>query len=487
MTSTRQHIEDLDIGKWATMAHAAATESLETSRRLGLRPRPETVALAAMTEVELTHHRTLNGATAQRRSPAMQLVEADRRSRFAERRADEAHQGRLDAEAAAAMARAEADESARAATAARERLRAVEVESAEKDRRRSQERAADRQAQQSAAAEAERIRADAAAEAERIRTEVTSELERVRADAAAEAAAADERVRAAERRAEQRATERAAERGSAEQAALALRGELEQVRADAAAEVAAAGERVRAAEQRAEQRATERAAERAAGEETVAQLRGELERVRADAATEVAAARGQASGEVAAARQAAAAEVAAARQAAQAEIDRARSHAEDLSRQAQAELARSMARASASGMLTIPIAPAMVRSHIMRIEEVLDVLYQIDYVLEIGMTVKPPPEVAFVRSLTQRVQERVKHLSDELGNLHTRFTDPLHAEAAISYANAAGEAYTALLARMEAAVQRQGDPHTGPVAEISAEVLAMLADPWIQALRQPPA
>jgi hypothetical protein len=475
MTSTRQHIEDLEPKKWALLTRSAAVESVETYKRLGLQPRPETIALAAMTERDLLEHRQRNGPAKTRLSPVMQLVEADQRSRDAQNRERDAHQGRLDAETTAAMARAEADDSARAATAARERIRTMEAESADKDRRRAQERTADRYAIQLA----------------------RTETEQARADAATEVAAAHERARAAEARAEQRAAERTAERSTAERTLQELQSQLDKVRADAATEVAAAHERARAAEARAAQRATERAAERAAGEEALARLHGESEQIRADAAAEVAAARGQASGDVTAIRQAAEAQVAAAqhaaqieienaRRAAQAEIDAARTYAEDVLRQSQAELARAMSTPPASTFLTIPIAPVQVRAQIRPIEVVLDALYQIDYILETGMAEsQPPPDVEVVRGLTRTVQERAKDLSSELADMPSRFTDQADVDAADSYANAAGNAYSAFLQRIEQAAKRLGGRAAGPDGEIIEAVSAMVADPWIQALRQP--
>lgn len=64
------------------------------------------------------------------------------------------------------------------------------------------------------------------------------------------------------------------------------------------------------------------------------------------------------------------------------------------------------------------------------------------------------------------MQERVKVLSDDLPNLPARFTDQSHAEAATSYADAAGTAYHAFLQRTEAAVHRLGDRNSSPAAEI---------------------
>src|ERR1700754_1777303 len=133
MTTTRQHIEDLDVDRWATLTRRAAADSVAAAERLGIQPRAESVALAGMSESELAQHRERNGAPVPRRSLAMQLVEADHLRRVAEEQARVAHQGRLDAEAAASLAREEADESARVASAAGERVRAVEAEAARKD------------------------------------------------------------------------------------------------------------------------------------------------------------------------------------------------------------------------------------------------------------------------------------------------------------------------------------------------------------------
>jgi colicin import membrane protein len=486
VTTTRQHIEDLDTNQWARLTRRAAAESVEASTRLGLRPRQETLAVAAMTEDELAEHRQRNGPAKKRPSTVMQLVEADQRSRQAVSRAREAHQGRLDAEAAASIARAEADGAGHATEAARESVRAVEAEAAERDRQRARERAADQQAVHRAGAETERVRIEAAAE-----------IEQVRADAAAEIAAAHERVHAAEARAEQRATERTAERQIGERALQELQAQLDKVRADAGAEVAAAQERARAAEARADDRVAERAAERAAGQEALARLRGESERVRADAVAEIAAIRGQADGVVAAARQAADEEIATVRQAAQTEIDEARraaeadiasvrAYADDVSRQAQEEVARVKAVAPVSRLLTIPIAPVEVRAQIRRIEDLLDALYQIDFVLEIGMGEagsQHTPDAEFVGGLRQTVQDRVRDLSDELAHLPARFTDQSDAETATIYANAAGGTYRALLERIEVAVQQLAGRNWTHDHDIIEAVSAMLADPWVQALR----
>jgi hypothetical protein len=313
--------------------------------------------------------------------------------------------------------------------------------------------------------------------------QLQAEIERVRAGAAAEVAAAEEKVRAAEARAAERTTERKTERAAAEKTMQQLHAEIERVRAGAAAEVAAAEEKVRAAEARAVERTTERATERATGEEAVARVRGELEKVRSDAAAEVAAARGQASGDVVAAREAAEAEVAAAREAAEAEVAAARQAAEaEVARwQAHAGDMERWARAAVSTqLLTIPIPPLDVRTRIGSVETTIDALYQIDYVLEVGLAEDVEsqfaPDLEFTRNLTWKVQEQAKDLTRELANLSAWYSDHSHAEAAAGYPEAARDAFRALLQRIDAALQALGRRFHSPDAEIIAAVTAMLAD-----------
>jgi colicin import membrane protein len=429
MTTTRQHIEDLDVDRWATLTRRAAADSVAAAERLGIQPRAESVALAGMSERELAQHREHNGPPVPHRSLAMQLVEADHLRRLAEEQARVAHQGRLDAEAAASLALAAAEESARVATAAGEQVRAVEGEAARKDAERTAERAADQKAMQQAQAE----------------------LERVRADAAAEAAAANEKVRAAELRAVERSTERTTERAAGEETAQQLQAELERLRAGTAAEVAAAEEKVRAAESRAVERSTERTTERATAEEAVQRMRRELERLRSDTAAEVAAARGQASGDVAAAREGAEAEADAAREAAAAEVARWEDHAREMERWARAEVS--------TQLLTIPIPPLELRARIGSVESTIDTLYQIDHVLEVVLAdVKSPfvPDRDFTLNLIWKVQEQAKDLPRELATLSTRYFDQAQVEAAAGYAEAAGDAIIAAVTAMLADLRAQG-------------------------------
>src|ERR1700754_5184416 len=111
MTATMQHITDLGVDEWAALTRRAAVEAVEAAQRHGRTPPTELAAVAAMSERQLVERRAQNGPARTRLSPVMQLVEADHLRRLAEGQAREAHQGRLDAESAAAAARVEADES----------------------------------------------------------------------------------------------------------------------------------------------------------------------------------------------------------------------------------------------------------------------------------------------------------------------------------------------------------------------------------------
>jgi hypothetical protein len=479
MTTTWQQIEDLDVDTWAAVTRRVAVDALAAAKRFGKRPPAELVAVAAMTERELVEHRKRSGPARKRPSPVMQLLEADHLRAVAEGRARDAHQDKQDAEAAASIARAEAAEHARATTTARERARAVETDAKRKEVERAAERAGTDEALR----------------------QLHNELAQARAHPAPALAAAGEKVRAAEARAEQCAGERAEERAVAEKALQEVRGTVERVRADAAAEVAALREQARAAEVRAAQRAAERAEERAAAEETVQRVRTELEQVRAYAAAEVAAARGQANGEVAAVRKAAeaevawaraeaenafhqaGAEVAAARQAAAAEVAQARAEADTAHRDAQAALMR----AAATNLLTIPIPPVQVRAEARRIENALTALNEIDYMLEVGVVEavesQIPRNTELMRNLVWTMQREARDLSLELGNMPTRYSNQLQVEAAASYANAVRGTYRELLQRIETAAQRLGGRRRRSDAEILEAVFRMLADPWVQDMR----
>jgi colicin import membrane protein len=444
VTTTLQHIEDLDRDAWAALTKHAAMTAVAAAERLGTKPPAVLAVMAAMTEHDLVEHRNRFGPGRKRLSPLMQLVEADQLRIAAERHAREAHQDQHDAEAAASMARAEAEQSARAATEARERARAAEAQAARKDIERADERAAAGQA-------LEKVRA---------------ELERVRADTAAEVAAAHEKVRAAEARAVQRFGERAADRAVAQQALQQVRAELERVRADAAAEVAA-GRGQASGEIEAAHRAAEAEVSRARAEarDGVARSQAEVERVRADAAAEVAAVREQADSEIAAAREAA-----------QAEVARTRAEADD-------DRLAAAAQVASPQLSTIPIPPVGVRAHTGHIEDALSAVRQIDYVLEAGLADDVESagavDVKLVRGLVRTVQEQAGDLSQELRDLPSRYSAEWQVDAAVGYARAAANAYGALLQRIAAATEQLARPDEDTDAEVIELVTTMLAEhPW---------
>lgn len=445
MTSLHSHIQDLGNDEWASLTRRAAAEAVEAAKRRGQQPPAELAAVARMSERQLLDRRTRNGPVRQRLSPVMQLVQADHLRRKAEAAAQTAHQNKLDAEASAAAARVEADEAARTADAARAQLRAAQQSVAEKDMERTAER--------TAAAEAH----------ERALQQLRAELEQVRADAEAEVAAARERAAAAEARAQQRTTERTAATEAAEQMVQQLRAELEQVRADSEAVVTAAREKAIAADARAQQRAAERTAATQAAEKTAQQLRGELERVRTEAEAEVAAARGWAAGEAASVREAAEAEVA-----------RAYAAADDAVKQVQARATRT---------LSMPLPPLEFRSQTAHIENALNALHQIDYMLEVGLAedadAEIPVDIDLMQTLARVVHEHALYLCDESrdgGDLV-----PGNEEVA-AYAEDAAAAFGGFLRRIETVVERL-DTHRSPDGEIVNFFTAMLADPWVQRAR----
>lgn len=265
MTHLRQHIEELDVDRWAPITKRAATAAVDAAQRHGKASPAEVAAAAAMSESELIEHRNREGPAPQHLSPVMRLVEADHRRAVAEHQTRQAQQLQRDAEAAAQIARSEAAESARAAAEAREQARRADTAAASK-----------------AAQHAAELRS-----AQQTLDELRAELEQVRADAGAEVAAAQEQARAAQERAEQRSAERAAERGAAHQALEELRGELEEVRARSAAEVAAVQGRadgevatVRAALARARAEADDAVTALHAAQAEAAQARAEAEQAR---------------------------------------------------------------------------------------------------------------------------------------------------------------------------------------------------------------
>jgi hypothetical protein len=205
------------------------------------------------------------------------------------------------------------------------------------------------------------------------------------------------------------------------------------------------------------------------------QASGEVDAAHQTAEAEVAAARQTAETEVAAARQTAETAVAA-RQTAEAEVLAAQAYAEDVLRWAQAEIAR----VTPPRLLMIPIAPSEVRARIRSIENALGALYQINYVLEVGMAEEMesqyPPDLELTRSLASTVPEQARDLTHELANLPARYTDGSQVEAAAGYAEAAASAYRAFLERIDVAAQRLGIRNRSPDAEIVETVTTMLAD-----------
>ncbi|MGE2817997.1 hypothetical protein ACQI5H_23070 [Mycobacterium heidelbergense] len=467
MTHLRQHIEELDIERWAALTRRAATEAVDAAQRRGENAPADVAAVAAMSEHELIEHRTRAGPAPRQLSPVMQLVDADHRRALAEHQARQAEQAQRDAQTTAQMARTQAEESAQAAAEAREQARAANTEAA----RQAAEHTAELRSAQKALEEAR------------------AELERVRAEAATEVAAAHEQARAADERAEERAAERREERATAQRALEEIRAELERVRADAAAEVAAAHEQARAADERAEQRITERATERRAAQEAFEELRGEMERVRAGAAAEVAAAQGRADGEISTAHAAlirtrSEADDAIAEANEQVEHAMAALHAaqaEAAQARAEAEQAR-MVDAAGPHLLSVPIPATELRAHTGLIEDALSAVGDLDHALEAALISDGQSvEDEAVRALVATVQGQAGGLSEQLRALSARYSDGWLAQAARTYVGAATRAYGGLLARIASAVQRMAQEGQADAGVVEAVTAMLDAHPWRRA------
>jgi colicin import membrane protein len=220
-------------------------------------------------------------------------------------------------------------------------------------------------------------------------------------------------------------------------------------------------------------------------------LRGELDQVRADAAATIRADREQAAHAMVVAQQGMEETIARVRADAEQRVDealQARAHAE-----ADAESVRAqaeVARAGAAQLLTIPVPPWEVRAEAKRIENALGGLYQIGYVLEVGMAeevaARIPLDAQVVSKLVRTVQGQAKALQQEFGNLPAKFSTDSQIGAAVSYADAAAGACRALLCRIGVAAQQLRYSDNSPDAEVVAAVISLLADPQVQNLLQGP-
>ncbi len=137
--------------------------------------------------------------------------------------------------------------------------------------------------------------------------------------------------------------------------------------------------------------------------------------------------------------------------------------------------------------LSIPIPPFEFRSQTWPIENALNALQRIDYVLEVDMAnddgSEVPIDVELMQTLAWVVQDHARYLCNESRSA-TGGVAPAHRDEVAIYADAAAEAFRAFLQRIEAAARRLGSRNRSPDAEIANFVTAMLADPWVQRARE---
>jgi hypothetical protein len=165
---------------------------------------------------------------------------------------------------------------------------------------------------------------------------------------------------------------------------------------------------------------------------------------------------------VAASRGWAAGDAAAVREAVDAEMAWAYAAADDAIRQAHAVVSR----AKSIQPLSVPVPFFDFRPQVGHIENALNALQRIDYVLEVDMANEGddiPLDVELMQTPAWIVQEHTAYLSNESRSPTSGTSSPRNAAAA--YEEAAAEAFRALLQRID---------------EVVNIVTAMLADPWVQ-------
>ena len=93
-----------------------------------------------------------------------------------------------------------------------------------------------------------------------------------------------------------------------------------------------------------------------------------------------------------------------------------------------------------------------------------------------------PIDIGLMQTLVSAVRDHAMYLSNESQSATSGMNAPPRSAAAV-YAEAAEETFRALLQRIETVVRQLGGRNLGPDAEIVNVVTAMLADPWVQRVR----
>jgi hypothetical protein len=93
-----------------------------------------------------------------------------------------------------------------------------------------------------------------------------------------------------------------------------------------------------------------------------------------------------------------------------------------------------------------------------------------------------PIDIGLIQTLVSAVRDHAMYLSDQSRSATGGINSPPRGAAAV-YAEAAEEAFRGLLQRIEKVVRQLAGRNLGPDAEVVDVVTAMLADPWVQRVR----
>lgn len=136
--------------------------------------------------------------------------------------------------------------------------------------------------------------------------------------------------------------------------------------------------------------------------------------------------------------------------------------------------------------LSIPVPPFEFRSETGHIENALNALHQIDYVLEVDMASGRDPDmpidIGLMQTLVSAVRDHAMYLSNQSPSATSGTSSPPRNAPAV-YAEVAVDAFRGLLQRIETVVRKLGGRNLGPNAEIVDIITGMLADPWVERIR----
>ena len=115
--------------------------------------------------------------------------------------------------------------------------------------------------------------------------------------------------------------------------------------------------------------------------------------------------------------------------------------------------------------LSIPVPPFEFRSETGHIENALNALHQIDYVLEVDMANGRDPDmpidIGLMQTLVSAVRDHAMYLSNQSPSAPSGTSSPPRNAPAV-YAEVAADAFRGLLQRIDTVVRKLGGRNLGP-------------------------